>query len=151
MNVLHFRRHNNCPRCPLIEAEGIPGEEFFELRSLRFNLQVARDLCQPWMLHRVEHSALRDWLSHAHLTESHIDHLPKRLDPGLMVTLPNLGRPLIDGNHRAARALREGCEFFVYLLPESETHDLLRRSMGRFVADHYWKRMLHLTSSQGEQ
>jgi hypothetical protein len=58
---------------------------------------------------------------------------------------------LIDGNHRAARALREGSEFIVYLLPESETLDLLRRSMGRFAADHFWNNMLHLRSSQGER
>jgi hypothetical protein len=80
-----------------------------------------------------------------------MDHLPKVLGPGLMVTLPNLGRPLIDGNHRAARALREGSEFLAYLLPESETLDLLRRSMGRFAADHYWNKMLLLIPSQADK
>lgn len=151
MSTLRFRHHNHCPRCPVIGAEDIPGEEFFELRSLRFNLEVARELCRPSMLHRVDHSALREWLEHVHLTEGHIEHLPKGLGPGLMASLPNLGRPLIDGNHRAARALREGSEFIVYLLPESETLDLLRRSMGRFAADHYWNNMLHLRPSQGER
>ena len=45
------------------------------------------------------------------------------------------------GNHRAARALRDRTEFLVYLLPEAETLELLRRSMGRTVADAYWQRM----------
>jgi hypothetical protein len=61
MGTLHFRHHNHCPRCPVIGAEDIPGEEFFELRSLRFNLEVARELCRPLMMHRVDHSALREW------------------------------------------------------------------------------------------
>ena len=147
MRASRLRHHNNCPRCPVIGAENSPGEEFFELLALRFNLQIARELCRPSMLHRVDHSALRDWLGHIRLTESHIDHLPEGLGPGLMATLPNLGRPLIDGNHRAARALRDGSEFIVYLLPEDETLELLRRSIGRWTADHYWNRMRDRTPS----
>lgn len=146
MGALRLRHHNNCPRCPIVGAENIPGEEFFELYSLRFNLQIARELCRPSMLHRVDHPALRDWLGHVRLTESHVDHLPEGLGPGLMATLPNLGRPLIDGNHRAARALRDGSEFIVYLLPEDTTLELLRRGMGHLTADHYWKRMRHGSS-----
>jgi len=30
MRSLPFRHHNNCPRCPVIGAEDIPGEEFYE-------------------------------------------------------------------------------------------------------------------------
>ncbi len=57
-----------------------------------------------------------------------------------MVTLPSgLGMPLIDGNHRAARALRDGTEFFAAVLKEKETRKLLRLTMGRTNADHYWK------------
>ena len=52
-----------------------------------------------------------------------------------------LGRPLIDGNHRAARALRDGKEFVVHLLPEAETLLLLRSSMGKPVADCWWQTM----------
>ncbi len=51
--------------------------------------------------------------------------------------------PLIDGNHRAARALRDGTEFFVFVLTKTETLELLRRSMGNTIADDYWNRMLH--------
>jgi hypothetical protein len=37
--------------------------------------------------------------------------------------------PLIDGNHRAARALRDRKDFFALLLNEAETLELLRRSI----------------------
>ena len=59
-----------------------------------------------------------------------------------MVTFPSgLGRPLIDGNHWAARALRDGIEFVVHLLPEAETLLLLRFSMAKDMADHWWRRL----------
>ena len=157
MAELRFAHHNNCPRCPVIGAEDIAGEEFFEFRALRFNLQFARELAKPSMLHRVDRAGLATWLEHVFINSRHVDHLPAELGPGIMVTFPSgLGRPLIDGNHRAARALRDGTEFLVYLLSEAETLELLRRSMGRIVADSYWQRMAHSQSHpndvpQGEQ
>ena len=142
MADLRFRHHNHCSRCPVIGAEDIPGDEYFELRSLRFNLQIAGRLCRESMLHRLAGAALARWLDHVHIDERHIDHLPSSLGPGIMVTLPSgCGRPLIDGNHRAARALRDGTEFLAYVLPEAETLELLRRSMGQATADHYWNRL----------
>ena len=60
-----------------------------------------------------------------------------------MATLPSgCGVPVIDGNHRAARALRKRNQFFAFVLDESETLELLRRSMGHSIADHSWERML---------
>lgn len=142
MRGLRLAHHNNCPRCPIIGAEDIPGEEFFEFRSLRFNLQIARKLATPAMLHRVDPASLASWLEHIYIDQRHIGHLPAELGPGLMVTFPaGLGRPLIDGNHRAARALRAGIEFVVHLLPEAETLLLLRSSVGKDVADYWWQRM----------
>lgn len=134
MRGLRLAHHNNCPRCPIIGAEDIPGEEFFEFRSLRFNLQIARKLATP--------ASLASWLEHIYIDQRHIGHLPAELGPGLMVTFPvGLGRPLIDGNHRAARAGRDGVEFVVHLLPEAETLLLLRWSMGKDIADYWWQRM----------
>jgi hypothetical protein len=49
--------------------------------------------------------------------------------------------PLIDGNHRAARALRDGTPFLVTVLNEDETFGLLCQSMGIFRADVSWQRM----------
>lgn len=127
-----FAHYNNCPRCPVIGAEDIPGEEFFEVRDLRFSLQAARELTKPSMLHRVDHAGLSASLEHVFINQRHVDHLPAELGPGIMVTFPaGLGRPMIDGNHRAARAPRDRTEFLVYLLPETDTLELLRRSMGR--------------------
>ena len=51
--------------------------------------------------------------------------------------------PVIDGNHRPARALRERHEFFAFVLDGLETLELLRRSMNRSLADHYWQRMIY--------
>jgi len=59
-----------------------------------------------------------------------------------MVTLPaGCGMPLIDGNHRAARALREQRPFFAAVLDPSQTLELLRRSMGTAAANNYWVRL----------
>lgn len=141
MRGLRLAHHINRPRCPIIGAEDIPGGEFFEFHSLRFNLQIARKLTSPTMLHRVDPAGLASWLEHIYIDRRHIDHLPAELEPGLMVTFPaELGCPLIDGNHRAAGALCDGIEFLVYLLPEAETLLLLRSSMGKDVADYWCQR-----------
>lgn len=143
MPNLRFRHHNNCPRCPVIGAEDIPGEEYYEILSLRFNVGTARELSAENDLIRIDALALARWLEHARILESHLDHLPLDVGHGIMATLPaGCGRPLIDGNHRATRALRRGETFFATVLNEAQTHELLRRSMGCAVADHYWKRML---------
>jgi hypothetical protein len=87
--------------------------------------------------------SLERWLEHAHIDWEHVDHLPLSLDPGIMVTLPRgCGMPVIDGNHRAARALRDRHQFLAFVLDESETLELLRRSMSVSLADHYWRRLL---------
>jgi hypothetical protein len=143
MSSLRLRDHNDCPRCPVIGAEDIRGEEYFEILALRFHIGVARKLAAKHDLIRVKPLALARWLEHARILESHIWHLPTNAGHGLMVTLPaGCGKPLIDGNHRAARALRLGEPFFVAELSESETLDLLRLSMNPTVADHFWRRML---------
>jgi hypothetical protein len=143
MLSLRLRHHNDCPRCPVIGAEDIPGEEYSEILSLRFNVSVARRLTAKHNLTSVEPSALARWLEHAHILESHVWHLPANAGHGIMVTLPaDCGMPLIDGNHRAARALRLGEPFFAAVLGEDETLDLLRMSMSPIVADRYWNRMV---------
>jgi hypothetical protein len=157
MRSLPLRHHNNCPRCPVIGAEDIPGDEFYEILSLRFNIRNARELCRGHVPHVVNRRPLERWLEHARIDWEHVDHLPPTLGPGIMTTLPGgCGMPVIDGNHRAARALRDRHEFFAFVLGEPETLELLRRSMGRFIADHYWEQMLHSQPhpndvQQGEQ
>jgi hypothetical protein len=145
MAPMRFRHLNNCPRCPVLGAEDHPGVEYFQALSLRFHVPIARGLCRESMLHRVEPTALKSWLEGVHILPAHLYHLPPSPGPGIMVTLPSgLGLPVIDGNHRAARALRDGTEFLAYLLPEAESLELLRRSMGRAAADDCWSRLVNL-------
>jgi len=64
------------------------------------------------------------------------------LFPCRQMTLPSgCGMPLIDGNHRAARTLRDGSAFVATVLDEEETFALLCRSMGIYRADVAWQRM----------
>jgi len=143
MRSLPFHHHNNCPRCPVVGAEDTPGDEFYEILSLRFNIRIARELCRDHVRHLVNPAPLERWLEHARIDWEHVDHLPPGLGPGIMATLPGgCGMPVIDGNHRAARALRKRYEVFAFVLDESETLELLRRSMGHSIADHYWEPML---------
>jgi hypothetical protein len=142
MRKLRLAHHNNCPRCPVIDAEDISGDEFYNLLSLRFNIRIARELSQGHDLKRVDICVLERWLQHARIDPAHIDHIPSNDDPGIMVTLPSgCGMPLIDGNHRAARSVRDGSVFVVTVLNEEETLALLCRSMGIFRADVAWQRM----------
>jgi hypothetical protein len=108
-----LRHHNNCPRCPAIGAEDIPGEEYYELLSLRFSIPIAQKLSSKHALIRLDPAALALWwFEHARIFDSHVDHVPPDSGNGIMVTLPaGCGMPLIDGNHRAARALREASLF----------------------------------------
>lgn len=129
---------NGCPKCRLLGDK----DEWYQFLTLRFNIRIARQLVRPEMLHRVEPTALATWLESTRVWPTHVEHLPADLGPGIMVTLPNhCGRLVIDGNHRAARALRRGEEFLAYLLPEQTTLTLLRKSMSRREANFYWQRL----------
>ena len=142
MSSLRLRHHNDCPRCPVIGAEDTPGEEYYQILSLRFDVRLARKLSERHDLTRIEPLALARWIEHARILESHVWHLPANAGHGIMVTLPaGCGMPLIDGNHRATRALRLGEPFFAAVLREGETLELLRMSMNPTIADHYWQRM----------
>lgn len=134
--------HNNCRRCPVIGAEAIPGDEFYELFWLKFNVRIAKEMSLGHKLRRVEADTLKRWLEHTRIDTAHIDHIPPNSGPGIMVTLPaGCGKPLIDGNHRAARALRDNSVFVVTELNEEETFVLLCSSMGIIRADIAWQRM----------
>lgn len=144
MRKRSLAHHNGCSRCPVIGAEEIPRDEFYQLLSLRFNIRIARELSQGHDLFRVAPADLIRWLEDVRINSIHLDHIPLNSGPGIMVTLPhNLGMPLIDGNHRAARSLRDGSVFIVRILTEDETLQLLCRSMGIYRADVAWQRMLH--------
>jgi hypothetical protein len=142
MRKLKLAHYNNCPRCPVIGAEDTTGNEYYNLLWLRFDIRIAYELSQGHDLVRVETVALERWLEHARIEPAHVDHVPAVSGPGIMATLPNgCGMPLIDGNHRAARSVRDGSIFVVTVLNEEETFTLLCRSMGIYRADVAWQRM----------
>jgi hypothetical protein len=142
MARLSFRHHNNCSRCPVIGAEDIPGDEYYNLKWVRFNINIAREMVNSRTPVLVEPGALERWLEHTRIDSQHVTHVPLNAGPGLKVTLPGgCGEPIIDGNHRAARSLREGKNFFVYMFNEAETLRLLRQSMGTRLADLIWQSM----------
>jgi hypothetical protein len=95
---------------------------------------------------RLEPEWLQTWLrERASVTTEHLDHIPSsRSDtPGILVEImasPPGGRPepfrmLIDGNHRAARHVRDGLDFFAYLLTESEQRSICTYRLGGVVRE----------------
>ena len=131
---------NGCPFCPVIGSKPDQADQVYRFLSLQFSISIAEVMSRNHDLIRVEPSALQEWLRHVKIDERHIDHIPPDRQHGIMVTLPNgLGRPLIDGNHRAARTLRDGTHFFAAVLNERETLRLLRLTMGRADAKRQWK------------
>jgi hypothetical protein len=103
---------------------------------------LSHHLAANHQLRRVEPRALTKWLKHALILEIHLAHLPATAGHGVRVNLPSgCGMPLIDGNHRATRALRLEEPFFAVVLNEKETHELLRLSMTLAIADQLWRRL----------
>ncbi len=140
MASLYLRRHNDCSRCPVIGAEDIPGVEYFNLKWMRFSIRIAREIAFGRTPVLVEPTTLKQWLQNVRIDPEHVGHVPLNVGPGVKITFPaGCGEPIIDGNHRAARALREGKSFFVVVLDEADTLQLLRRSMGSHMADHIWR------------
>lgn len=142
MRSLEIIHQNNCPRCPIIGGNDVEADRYHQLLSLRFDIRLAHQLCRSHLAVRQDRRAVARWLAQIGIDENHVGHLPDNLGPGIIVTLPmGCGMPIIDGNHRAARALREGKDFFAFVLSESETLELLRSGMGNIAAEHYWKRL----------
>lgn len=142
MRKLPFAHHNNCPRCPIIGAEDIPGEEYFELWDLRFNIAIARRIAAGHPLIPVSPENFEQWLGWAHIDRQHLDHVPTDKGFGIVITLPfEIGTPMIDGNHRTLAAVTDRKPFSAVVLGEQESLDLLRQSMGAQVADKLWQDM----------
>lgn len=125
----------DCRRCQLRTHEG---DEVFRHRngSYKFDvdlaIQIAGDGREPV---EVDEESLRHTLRKSVVSEEHlphvrlgrpgiIAHVRYPLDDGQTVT----AHLLIDGTHRAARSLRDGIPFFVYLLTEEETARTLLRA-----------------------
>jgi hypothetical protein len=137
-----FAHHNNCPRCPIIGAEDIPGEEYFDIWGMRFSIAIARKIAAGHPLIGATADNLEQWLAWAHIEKQHLDHVPTNKGFGIVITLPfGIGMPMIDGNHRTLTAVINRKRFSVAVLNEEESLEILRRSMGTEAADELWQDM----------
>ena len=72
-------------------------------------------------------------MSMVYINESHLAHIEDPLRPGILATIlwakpeggPKMSAILIDGNHRAVRAHREGREFKAIMLTPTETWKIM--------------------------
>lgn len=126
---------SKCARCKLKTHEG--GEVFYHKDSaFKFDvdlaLQIVNDGREPV---QVDPESLRHCLRHTEVDEQHlphvsigrpgiIAHVTYHLDDGQTI----VAHLLIDGNHRAARSLKDGLPFFAYLLDADETTRTLKRA-----------------------
>jgi hypothetical protein len=120
----------SCPQCQ-------EGPEYYRMiyNRYKFDVDLARKLTsdgrESYLLEKddVEHAVA--W---AHIHEPHLDHVDLQY-PGIVahywfVTKDDEllhGTVLIDGHHRAARALREGVPFYVRVMSEQESKQVTMR------------------------
>lgn len=124
----------NEPACPHCRS----GSETFSYLggAYLFDVDAARELVaaghEPV---EVEEESVRLSMDGLRLVPEHLDHVDPRF-PGIIahVSFPDpsgellRGHVLIDGNHRAARCLRDRLPFFAHLLTEAESEAILLRS-----------------------
>ncbi|HET6425073.1 MAG TPA: hypothetical protein VFG20_15410 [Planctomycetaceae bacterium] len=126
---------SECPRCQLNTVDG--GEVFYHRkRTFKFDvdlaLQIVSDGREPV---EVDDESLRKTLRKTEVCEEHLPHVHLGR-PGILAHVTYhledgrtvIAHVLIDGNHRAARSLRDGIPFRVYLLNEEETARTLLRA-----------------------
>jgi hypothetical protein len=83
----------------------------------------------------LEEESVRDSVRYSRICKEHINHVDPS-EPGIIAHLFYRTEDgerihahlLIDGNHRAARSLRDGRPYHAYLLSEEESQDILLRS-----------------------
>jgi hypothetical protein len=123
-------KNKPCPQCQA-------GPEYYRMffDQYKFDVDLARELTaderEPFLLEKddVEHAVA--W---AHIHEPHLDHVDLKY-PGIVahywyVTKEDEllhGTVLIDGHHRAARALRDDVPFYVRILSEDESKQITMR------------------------
>ena len=126
---------SECARCQLNAQDG---GEVFRHRKATFKfdvdlaIEIANDGREPV---EVDEESLRTTLLDCDVNEQHLPHVnlsrpgiiaqvTYHLDDGQTVT----AHLLIDGNHRAARSLKEGRPYYVYVLSEDETNRIVMRA-----------------------
>jgi hypothetical protein len=124
-----FKKH--CDRCrPL-------GREFFTYwyKVFRFDVQKARKILADGRAPvEVDEESVRYSVDSNTIYDEHVAHVDPSY-PGIIAHVFHPapdgteahGHVLIDGNHRAARCLRDGIPFFAYILSEEESRAILVR------------------------
>jgi hypothetical protein len=121
----------DCPRC---QEEG---HEYYRYLGTwyEFDVERAKEMVRDGRAPaEVEPESVRESVENSRITDEHIDHVDPSI-PGLIAHVWYTdedgtvhGHILIDGNHRAARCLRDGRAFFAYVLTEEESRAILWRS-----------------------
>jgi glutamate-1-semialdehyde 2,1-aminomutase len=122
----------DCPRCRRIK-----GEVYLYLyNTYEFDVDRARVLVSDGReALEIEEESVRTAVERSDIDDCHIPHVNTDY-PGIIAHLFHRtpdgevvgAHLLIDGNHRAARCLREQRPFFAYLLSEEESRAILLRS-----------------------
>jgi hypothetical protein len=117
----------DCPHCK-------SGPECFSyLKRFEFDVDRARALTTDGRDPvEVDDDSLRETLIGCRIVPGHVGHVDVTF-PGIIAHFSHPdpagemlhGHVLIDGNHRAARCLRDGHPFFAYLLSEAESRVIL--------------------------
>jgi len=119
----------DCPRCRGFDHEVY---RYHLGAGYEFDVEAARRLVQDGREPvEVEEDGLRASVEFSRIDEAHVGHVDPVV-PGLIAHIwftdegvTHHGHVLIDGNHRAARCLRDGRPFLAYVLTEEESRAIV--------------------------
>jgi len=146
-----------CPECfsrGHVATLGLSPKEVYSFgvtepqAQLDWDVDAARALiaANPRTAQRLDPNWLASWLAErTTITPEHLDHIPmgKLQEPGILIEImagPPACEPepihiLIDGTHRGARKLRDGQEYWAYLLTEEEQRSICTYRLEGRVAE----------------
>jgi hypothetical protein len=125
-----------CPHC--LRKDGTEVYRYHLGDGYEFDVEEARRLVGDGRGPvEVEPESVQKCVEYSRIFESHLDHVNPSA-PGLIAHIWYVtedgetihGHLLIDGNHRAARCLRDGLPFFAHVLTEAESRAVLLHQPG---------------------
>lgn len=123
--------HSDCPHC-----RGGAQTYGFLHRLYKFDVDRAREIVLDGReALELEPDDVRFSVEGCRIHPQHLDHVDPKY-PGIIAhywyPMPDgtvaQGHVLIDGNHRAARCLRDGLPYFVHILSEAESREVTLRA-----------------------
>jgi len=124
----------SCPHCV-----GGPETYGYLKRTFVYDVDQARKIVSDGREPvEMDDSDVAYCVDNSRIHEQHLDHVDPQY-PGILAHLWGPGEDgtlehghlLIDGNHRAARCLRDGLTYRAYLLTEDESEEIMKRGMDR--------------------